>query len=57
MSYVRKPEWLKIHSSSGDGFAQIKGKGILREWNPTVCEEVNYPNLGEYCLFSTRYQD
>ncbi|TXT26293.1 MAG: lipoic acid synthetase [Gallionellaceae bacterium] len=43
---LRKPEWIRVKSGSGQGYQEIKR--LLREHNlHTVCEEASCPNLGE----------
>lgn len=43
---LRKPEWIRVKSSSGGQYHEIKQ--ILRERNlHTVCEEASCPNIGE----------
>jgi lipoic acid synthetase len=43
---LRKPEWIRVKSGSGQGYHDVKR--ILREHNlHTVCEEASCPNIGE----------
>lgn len=43
---LKKPDWIRVKSSSGPRFYEIKR--ILREHNlHTVCEEASCPNIGE----------
>ncbi|MGA9665472.1 MAG: lipoyl synthase [Gallionella sp.] len=43
---LRKPEWIRVKSGSGQGFHDVKR--MLREHNlHTVCEEASCPNIGE----------
>ena len=43
---LRKPEWIRVKSGSGQGYHEVKR--ILREHNlHTVCEEASCPNIGE----------
>ncbi len=46
MSYLRKPEWLKIKLDSSEGYAEVAG--VVREHElHTVCEEAKCPNIHE----------
>jgi lipoyl synthase len=43
---LRKPEWIRVKSGSGQGYHDVKR--MLREHNlHTVCEEASCPNIGE----------
>ena len=43
---LRKPEWIRVKSGSGQGYHDVKR--LLREHNlHTVCEEASCPNIGE----------
>jgi lipoic acid synthetase len=43
---LRKPEWIRVKSGSGQGYHEVKR--LLREHNlHTVCEEASCPNIGE----------
>jgi lipoic acid synthetase len=43
---LRKPEWIRVKSGSGQGYHDVKR--LLREHNlVTVCEEASCPNIGE----------
>ncbi len=43
---LRKPEWIRVKSGSGQGYHDVKR--ILREHKlHTVCEEASCPNIGE----------
>jgi len=43
---LRKPEWIRVKSGSGQGYHDIKR--LLRKHNlHTVCEEASCPNIGE----------
>ena len=43
---LRKPEWIRVKASSGQGYHEVKR--MLREHNlHTVCEEASCPNIGE----------
>ncbi|MDO8263931.1 MAG: lipoyl synthase [Gallionella sp.] len=43
---LRKPEWIRVKSGSGQGYHDVKR--ILREHQlHTVCEEASCPNIGE----------
>jgi lipoic acid synthetase len=43
---LRKPEWIRVKSGSGQGYHDVKR--MLREYNlHTVCEEASCPNIGE----------
>ena len=43
---LRKPEWIRVKSGSGQGYHDVKR--MLREHNlVTVCEEASCPNIGE----------
>ena len=43
---LRKPEWIRVKSGSGQGYHDVKR--ILREHSlHTVCEEASCPNIGE----------
>src|SRR5450631_3090587 len=43
---LRKPEWIRVKSGSGQGYHDVKR--MLREHNlHTVCEEATCPNIGE----------
>ncbi|MDD5181518.1 MAG: lipoyl synthase [Gallionellaceae bacterium] len=43
---LRKPEWIRIKSGSGQGYHEVKR--LLREHDlHTVCEEASCPNIGE----------
>ena len=43
---LRKPEWIRVKSGSGQGYHDVKR--ILLEHNlHTVCEEASCPNIGE----------
>ncbi|MBI5436643.1 MAG: lipoyl synthase [Nitrosomonadales bacterium] len=43
---LRKPEWIRVKSGSGQGYHDVKR--ILREHRlHTVCEEASCPNIGE----------
>jgi lipoic acid synthetase len=43
---LRKPEWIRVKSSSGQGYHEVKR--LLREHKlHTVCEEASCPNIGE----------
>jgi lipoic acid synthetase len=43
---LRKPEWIRVKSSSGQGYHDVKR--LLREHKlNTVCEEASCPNIGE----------
>lgn len=43
---LRKPSWIRVRSSNGQGFHEVKR--ILREQKlHTVCEEASCPNIGE----------
>jgi lipoic acid synthetase len=43
---LRKPEWIRVKSGSGQGYHEVKR--MLREHNlHTVCEEASCPNIGE----------
>ena len=43
---LRKPEWIRVKSGSGQGYHDVKR--LLREQNlHTVCEEASCPNIGE----------
>lgn len=43
---LRKPEWIRVKSGSGQGYNDVKR--MLREHNlHTVCEEASCPNIGE----------
>lgn len=43
---LRKPEWIRVKSSSGTGYSDVKR--LLREHKlVTVCEEASCPNIGE----------
>jgi lipoic acid synthetase len=43
---LRKPEWIRVKSSSGQGYHDVKR--LLREHKlHTVCEEASCPNIGE----------
>lgn len=43
---LRKPEWIRVKSGSGQGYQEVKR--VLREHNlHTVCEEASCPNIGE----------
>src|SRR5450631_2154814 len=43
---LRKPEWIRVKSGSGQGYHDVKR--MLREHNlHTVCEEAACPNIGE----------
>jgi lipoyl synthase len=43
---LRKPEWIRVKSGSGQGYDDVKR--LLREHNlHTVCEEASCPNIGE----------
>ena len=43
---LRKPEWIRVKSGSGQGYHDVKR--VLREHNlHTVCEEAACPNIGE----------
>jgi lipoic acid synthetase len=43
---LRKPEWIRVKSGSGQGYHDVKR--MLRENNlHTVCEEASCPNIGE----------
>jgi len=45
-STSRRPEWLRVRMSHGDGFKQVKS--VLREHGlHTVCEEAGCPNIYE----------
>jgi len=45
-SRLRKPEWIRVKSGSGQGYHDVKR--MLREHNlVTVCEEASCPNIGE----------
>ncbi|HEU0189373.1 MAG TPA: lipoyl synthase [Gallionella sp.] len=43
---LRKPEWIRVKSGSGQGYHDVKR--VLREHKlHTVCEEASCPNIGE----------
>jgi lipoic acid synthetase len=43
---LRKPEWIRVKSGSGQGYHEVKR--MLREHKlHTVCEEASCPNIGE----------
>ena len=43
---LRKPEWIRVKSGSGQGYHEVKR--LLREHKlHTVCEEASCPNIGE----------
>ncbi len=43
---LRKPEWIRVKSGSGQGYHDVKR--LLREHDlHTVCEEASCPNIGE----------
>src|SRR3989304_1569733 len=43
---LRKPEWIRVKSGSGQGYHDVKS--TLREHQlHTVCEEASCPNIGE----------
>ncbi|MGC2048500.1 MAG: lipoyl synthase, partial [Gallionella sp.] len=43
---LRKPEWIRVKSGSGQGYHDMKR--LLREHSlHTVCEEASCPNIGE----------
>jgi len=43
---LRKPEWIRVKSGSGQGYHEVKR--LLREHDlHTVCEEASCPNIGE----------
>ena len=43
---LRKPEWIRVKSGSGQGYHDVKR--LLREHSlHTVCEEASCPNIGE----------
>jgi lipoic acid synthetase len=43
---LRKPEWIRVKSGSGQGYHEVKR--LLRENSlHTVCEEASCPNIGE----------
>ena len=43
---LRKPEWIRVKSGSGQGYHDVKR--MLREHKlHTVCEEASCPNIGE----------
>jgi len=43
---LRKPEWIRVKSGSGQGYHDVKR--LLRKHNlHTVCEEASCPNIGE----------
>ncbi len=43
---LRKPEWIRVKSGSGQGYHDVKR--VLREHRlHTVCEEASCPNIGE----------
>ena len=43
---LRKPEWIRVKSGSGQGYHDVKR--VLREHQlHTVCEEASCPNIGE----------
>src|SRR5574340_1146705 len=43
---LRKPEWIRVQSGSGQGYHDVKR--VLREHQlHTVCEEASCPNIGE----------
>ena len=42
---LRKPEWIRVKSGSGQGYHDVKR--MLREHKlNTVCEEASCPNIG-----------
>ena len=46
MERLRKPEWIRVKSGSGQGYHDVKR--VLREHKlHTVCEEASCPNIGE----------